>query len=139
MLVFNNTVVANGLGIRISGGHAGYTQAVIGNAVFSTQAVVARSMAGNIIDSYDSAATYLENPTGRPGELDLHPRPGKLTQAPVDTSLLKYFQAWNLDFNAGRRDPRVRGAYSDGAKDSDWRPGYQRIELNGLDSRTRNH
>ena len=139
ILVFNNTVVARGLGIRVSGGHPGYTQTVIGNAVFANKAVVARSVSGNIIDSYDSATRYLENPTGRLGELDLHPRPGKLTRTPVDLSSLKYFQAWDLDFNAGRRDPRARGAFSEGAKASDWRPGYQRIKTSRPDSQTLAH
>lgn len=119
--VFGNTIVASGSGIRVSGG-AGYTQHVIGNAVFAATPISGGTQAANATGSYASASTFLNNPTGALGQLDLFPKAGALRGAAPDTSLIMGFAAWNQDFNGSPRDWTFRGAYSGEGTNPGWLP-----------------
>jgi hypothetical protein len=109
--VFLNTVVAAGAGIKVSGGSSSYVQKVIGNAVFASTPIAANDQEGNITDSYQAASSYLANPMGAIGELDLYPKPGKLTGTPINTIWLQNFIDWDRDFNGDMRQDNFRGAY----------------------------
>ncbi len=123
--IFGNTIVASGSGIRVSGG-AGYTQQVIGNAVFASTPISGGAQTANVTGAYRSASSYLNNPTGAPGQLDLFPKSSALRGTAPDTSSLAGFTAWDRDFNGNPRDWTYRGAYSGEGTNPGWLP---RIEV----------
>lgn len=120
--VFNNTIVASGTGISVSGGDSRYRQLVIGNAVFATNPIKAASQCDNITGGYVSANRYLNNAVGEPGDLDLYPQSGRLSAFPTDSSAIDIFTDWDLDFNGDKRDGSFRGAYSGSGRNSGWQP-----------------
>jgi hypothetical protein len=128
--IFNNTVVANGTGIRVSGGHAAYEQKVIGNAVFAGTPVSADDQTDNITDASANAADYLVDPvgspTGSPSQLDLYPLPGALTGSPLDSSSFNTFQDWDRGFNSETHDGTFRGAYAGEGANPGWLPKLER-------------
>ncbi len=135
--VFNNTVVASSLGIRVSGGDAAQ-QKVIGNAVFAATPINApgQSQADNVTDSFANAGNYLVNPTGSPSQLDLYPLVGTLTGSALDTSSYQTFQDWDRDFNSNQHNGTFRGAYSGEGINPGWLPKLERkplgnIQING--------
>jgi hypothetical protein len=110
--VFNNTVVARNGGIVIRGGSSAHQQKVIGNAVFAGDPISATDQSFNITDTYASASTYLNNPAGSLGSLDLFPKVGRLSGSRIDASSFSAFLDYNRDYN-GNPDPGMfRGAYS---------------------------
>jgi hypothetical protein len=119
--VFGNTIVASGSGIRVSGG-SGYTQYVIGNAVFAATPISGGTQAANATGSYAGASAFLNNPTGALGQLDLFPKAGALRGAAPDTSSIVGFAAWDRDFNGNPRDWTFRGAYSGEGSNPGWLP-----------------
>ncbi|MCK6428258.1 MAG: hypothetical protein L6Q72_04140, partial [Burkholderiaceae bacterium] len=119
--VFGNTIVASGSGIRVSGG-SGYTQYVIGNAVFAATPISGGTQAANATGSYAGASAFLNNPTGALGQLDLFPKAGALRGAAPDTSSIVGFAAWDRDFNGNPRDWTFRGAYSGEGTNPGWLP-----------------
>ena len=62
--VFNNTVVAHGLGIAVRGGDPDFVQRVTANAVFAAIPLMGGKAADNITHSYALAGKYLNNPFG---------------------------------------------------------------------------
>jgi hypothetical protein len=118
--VFQNTVVAAGSGILISGGNPNFTQRIIGNAVFASSPLQGPNKIANITAPYASAHLYVNDPYGPIGELDLYPLPGMLTGALIDTSALSAYTDWNRDFNASVRDQSFRGAYSGEGSNPGW-------------------
>lgn len=121
--VFNNTVIAAGTGIRISGGATGYKQIATGNAVFAGTPISAAVQRGNVLDSYASAGKYVNRPTGPLGLLDLFPKVGSLRGAPIDASSLNTFLDWNRDFNGNVSNASdVRGAYGGEGVNPGWTP-----------------
>jgi hypothetical protein len=131
--VFNNTVVANGTGISVTGGDSGFEQKVIGNAAFANTPINAADTADNITDSYANAVGYLVNPggspTGSPTQLDLYPKAGMLAGSPIDSASFNVFQDWNLDFNRDTHDGTFRGAYAGSGANSGWLPKLERKPL----------
>ncbi len=126
--IFNNTVVAGGSGISVSGGAAGYAQRVSGNAVFAAGTAISVSgshatASQNVTDTRDNASLYLNNPTAALGALDLYPRTTALQQGALDMSGLDAFPDWDHDFNCARRHSRSRGAYSGYENNAGWRVG----------------
>jgi hypothetical protein len=126
IFVFQNTVVAAGSGIRVSGGASGYPQQVIGNAVFASVPISGGDQRDNVTDSRERAAAYLGKPTAVPGALDLYPRSGQLVSGAMDTTALQGFRDWNRDFNGTAYDARFRGAYSGAGINPGWLP---RVEI----------
>ncbi len=112
--VLFNTVVAQGLGIGLSGAAAGFDQRVRYNAVFASTPLQVRSGVeeGNTVASESEATTYLADPTGAPGDgLDLHPLPGQLT-ATIDLASLPDLLESRFDFDARPRTGMYVGAYA---------------------------
>jgi len=128
--IFNNTVVAGGTGIRVTGGDPGFQQKVIGNAVFAATPISAADQSANITDSFGNAGNYLVNPggspTGTPSQLDLYPLAGTLTGPPLDTTSYQTFQDWDRDFNGLQHDGTFRGAYHGEGTNPGWLPQLAR-------------
>lgn len=139
--IFHNTVVRAGganttsAAISVSGGAAGYTQHVLGNAVFAGSGAPSdtisvsgsgASAAQNATDSQANASVHLNNPFGVVGTtLDLFPKTGsalmRQARAPVDLTGLDAFPDWNRDFNLNARAAMVRGAYGGEGTNPGWR------------------
>jgi len=124
--VFNNTILAAGTGISVSGGQAGTTQRVVGNAVFASTPISTSGadaqQADNVMDSFDNAGAYLVNPTGALGSLDLFPKTGQLVRPALSTSGLEGFASYDQDFNGRARSWTIRGAYGAEGANPGWRP-----------------
>ena len=119
--IFGNTIVAAVRGISVSANPA-YTQQVLGNAIFAATPMTATNASGNVTDTYANAASYLTNPFGAIGSLDLFPKVGTLRGAVLDTTSASALTDWSLDFNGKTRDWSFRGAYSGEGNNPGWLP-----------------
>jgi len=72
--LFNNTVVANGDGIRLLGPVGDYLRLVRDNVVFAEHDA-SRAYSGNLTGSYQDAQKYLVNPRAGPGKLNAQLKP----------------------------------------------------------------
>jgi hypothetical protein len=124
--IFNNTIVASKTGISVSGGQAGTTQRVQGNAVFAATPIAISgadaAQSDNATDSFASAAKYLKNPTGMLGSLDLFPKPGRLSGDAMSTMGITGYRDYDRDFNGTPRSWTIRGAYSGQGANPGWKP-----------------
>ena len=120
--IFNNTVVATGTGIRITGGATGYTQKVIANAVFASTPINAADQQANIGNSYGNAGSYLTAPFAALGVLDLYPLLEVLKGSVVPTADISGFTDWDKDFNGIAHTGVFRGAYSGEGVNPGWLP-----------------
>jgi hypothetical protein len=122
--VFNNTIVATGEGILISGASTAYPQRVTANAVFAGTPISGGQQSGNFTAPYSAAGQYLNNPAGTlsAGTLDLYPLSGKLQGTAVDLSFLTGLLDASLDFNGLSRLATFRGAYSGDGANPGWQP-----------------
>jgi hypothetical protein len=119
--VFNNTVVASGTGISITGADPAYTQRVVGNAVFAATPLTGGQQSGNVTGTYTAASTYLNNPTAALGSgLDLYPKTGQLQGTAIDYSVFSGLTDWDRDFNGRSRIATYRGAYSGDGVNPGW-------------------
>jgi hypothetical protein len=119
--IFNNTVIAVGNGIRIAGGESGYTQRVVGNAVFAGTPLTGGQWSNNVTGSVAQASTYLNNPTANLGAgLDLYPKSGQLQGTAIDYTPFTAFLDYNRDFNGSSRINTYRGAYSGDGVNPGW-------------------
>ncbi len=119
--VLHNTVVAAGGGIRVSGAASGYTQAIVGNASFAATPVSGPNQADNITGSFAGAATYLNDPTGAVGALDLYPKSGQLLGAAISLAPFATLTDYNKDFNGTLRTGIHRGAYEGSGVNPGWK------------------
>lgn len=126
--VFNNTVVARDLGIRISSGQTENKQTVVANAVFATTPIQGGQASSNTTGNYAAASANLAKPFAAPGSgLDLYPRAGKLRGSAVNTSTYRnQFTDWNRDFNGAIHDNTYRGAYAGQGPNPGWLPRIAR-------------
>jgi hypothetical protein len=124
--IFHNTIVASGSGIRVSGGAAGYTQRVVGNAVFAASPITGGEQRDNVTGSLASAASHLANPTGPLGQLDLYPLRSALEGSPIDRRSLQGYAEWNRDYNRSPHPETFRGAYGGAGMNPGWKP---RLEI----------
>ena len=124
--IFNNTVIALDKGISVSGGQAGTTQRVLGNAVFASAPISVSgadaSASDNVTGAQSAAATFLTNPTGALGVLDLFPKAGQLSGTPLGTTGLTSYTDYDRDFNGAARNWSMRGAYSGQGANPGWKP-----------------
>jgi hypothetical protein len=124
--IFNNTVVALDKGISVSGGQAGTTQRVTANAVFAGTPISVSgadaTASDNVTSSQSSASTYLNNPTGALGALDLFPKAGQLSGTSLATTGLTGYVDYDRDFNGAGRNWSMRGAYSGQGVNPGWKP-----------------
>jgi hypothetical protein len=123
--IFHNTVVAGAQGIALGGGAPGYSQRVMGNAVFAGGAPLLLSGAearafDNVLEVRSRAADFLNDPFAGLGGLDLFPRPGTLAGAPLILTGLEGCPDADRDFNGLPRDPAFRGAYSGEGRNPGW-------------------
>lgn len=120
--VFNNTILASGTGIRVTGGLAGHVQEVAGNAVFAGSPIQADNQRSNVSDSLANAGDALRAPSTPLGTLDLRPREGALDGPAIDHSAHEGFLDWDRDFDGMPIRARQRGAYRPSGKVR-WKPG----------------
>jgi hypothetical protein len=126
--IFDNTVLADGDGIVVSGGALGTTQIVRGNVVYAGSGSGLRasgagaSTTQNVVGARADASSTLTAPDAAVGAMDLYPQAGALRDAPLNSSGLDSFPDWNLDFNGNPRDSSVRGAYGSTGTNPGWRP-----------------
>jgi hypothetical protein len=121
--IFNNTVIAAGNGIRISGADTAYTQRVTGNAVFAGTPLTGGQQSNNVAGTYAQASTYLNNPMAALGAgLDLYPKSGQLQGAAIDYTPFTAFLDYDRDFNSRPRIATYRGAYSGDGVNPGWTP-----------------
>ena len=124
--IFSNTIVSRDTGISVSGGLAGTTQRVAGNAVFAGSPISVSgadaAQTNNITGSQASASAALNNPTGALGVLDLHPKAEQLQGVVLDTTDLSAYTAWDRDFNGTEQVWLTRGAYSGSGTNPGWLP-----------------
>ncbi len=124
--VFDNTVVARDSGIRVIGGAAGYTQEVIGNAVFAGSPIRAAYRRNNVTVPYAAAGDFLNRMSGALGRRDWFPRSGMLTGAAIDLRPFQAFTDYDRDFDGALRDGTHRGAYAGSGVNPGWIP---RLEI----------
>ncbi|MEA2489618.1 MAG: hypothetical protein QOH21_1410 [Acidobacteriota bacterium] len=121
--IFNNTVVATGNGIRISGADPAYPQRVVGNAVFAGTPLTGGQQSNNVTGTYSQASTYLNNPMAALGSgLDLFPKSGQLQGTAIDYSPFTGLLDYNRDFNGQSRVSTYRCAYSGSGVNPGWTP-----------------
>ncbi|HEX8281903.1 MAG TPA: hypothetical protein VF588_00890 [Pyrinomonadaceae bacterium] len=121
--IFNNTVLATGTGIYITGADTSYPQRVVGNAVFAGTPLSGGQQSNNVTGTYAAASTYLNNPMAALGAgLDLYPKTGQLQGTAIDYSAFTGFVDWDRDFNSRSRITTYRGAYSGDGVNPGWTP-----------------
>jgi hypothetical protein len=121
--IFDNTVIAPGTGIYITGADPAYTQRVVGNAVFAATPLSGGQQSNNVTGSYTAASTYLNNPMAALGSgLDLYPKTGQLQGTVIDYSVFSGLLEWDRDFNSRPRVATYRGAYSGDGVNPGWTP-----------------
>lgn len=121
--IFNNTVVAPGTGIYITGADPAYPQRVVGNAVFAATPLSGGQQSNNVTGSYAAASTYLNNPMAALGAgLDLYPKTGQLQGTAIDYTAFNGLLEWDRDFNSRSRVTTYRGAYSGDGVNPGWTP-----------------
>jgi hypothetical protein len=122
--IFNNTIVASGEGILVTGASTAYPQRVYNNAVFAGAPIKGGLQSGNITGTYAAAAQFLNNPGGTlaAGTLDLYPLSGKLQATAASLSFVTGLLDANVDFNGLSRLDTFRGAYSGDGVNPGWQP-----------------
>ena len=118
--VFQNTVVAAGRGIYVTGGNTSFVQRIVGNAVFASPAIQGPNQSDNVTNGYGSAHLYVNDPYGAIGQLDLYPLVGALTGTAINTGNFTSYTDWSLDFNGTSRNETFRGAYSGAGTNPGW-------------------
>jgi parallel beta helix pectate lyase-like protein len=120
VLIYHNTVVASGDGIRVTGGAPGTTQRIVGNAVYARVPVMGPNAADNVTGAYLAAAAGLNSPTAALGALNLFPRSGALMGPAMDLSSFRDFVDGTKDFNGRPRTGAHRGAYEGDGMNPGW-------------------
>ena len=124
---FQNTVVAAGVGLHVSSGHASYSQELTGNASFAGSPLTGGTQTDNTVDTEANAGSYLVSPFDAPGAgLDLYPMVGGGLDLSVDTGGLSFWEDWNLDFNGNPRSTDFRGAYAGSGTNPGWTLALER-------------
>lgn len=121
--IYNNTVYVSGEGIAIFGADPGYTQEIVGNAVFAGTPLQGGDQRDNVTAAYNQAATYVNAPGTTPGALDFYPRAGGgLEGGAIDLSAFAGHLEWDRDFNGTLKTRTYRGAYSGSGSNPGWAP-----------------
>jgi len=124
--VFNNTVVAKGAGIQVTGGSTQFTQEVTANAVFASPAISGGVQQANVTAAYSARSSFLTNPAGAPGVLDLYPLAGMLIGPPAPAGSINTYANWDRDWNDRVNDGTHRGAYAGSGSNPGWLPVLSR-------------
>ena len=110
--VLHNTVLATNIGIRVSGGDPAHAQRVMANAVFASTPIVGGEQNANRTGLLADAAEHLVEPLAPLGQLDLAPKPGKMTTPPLGFKPQALIPDLNRDFEGRIYDFPVAGAYA---------------------------
>jgi hypothetical protein len=110
--IFNNTIVAKGIGIAIRNGDPRFRQVTFGNAVFASYPIIGGERWNNFASHYATAETYLRAPFAAPPELDLRPRPASLMDNTLSLFDAENFSASKEDFAGNPREAAYLGAYA---------------------------
>ena len=108
--VFNNTIVAAGVGISVRGVETGFKQYVGGNAVFASRPLDVGAADANFVASRDRARAYLVAPDGPTAVLDLMPRGEGLNADDDLPAALRQLPGAQADFLGSPRTTPVFGA-----------------------------
>ena len=109
--IFLNTVIASGRGISVTGGDAGFVQAVRWNVVYGGTGIRGDDVVEeNVSGTLEDARAALTMPSGALGTLDLHPVEGALEQT-IDLAPVAGYLDHGLDFD-GLVRAEVAGAYA---------------------------
>ncbi|MGE0314065.1 MAG: hypothetical protein AB7P21_20845 [Lautropia sp.] len=123
--IFGNTIIAAGIGVRVSGSNPGHVQRVEKNAVFAATPVTAADQADNTTASLVEAGNTLASPVNDLTRFDASPRPGALTANGVAPTGIGAYGYATIDFDMRARDWQVRGAYAAESVEPKWRPGLE--------------
>jgi hypothetical protein len=118
--IFHNTVVALDNGIRVTGGAAGFTQRIFGNASYAGVPISGPNQSNNVTGTYNDALANLVAPHAQPGTLSVFPKAGKLSGTAIDLTPLAAFTDGNRDFNGDTRAGMYRGAYEGEGANGGW-------------------
>jgi len=126
--IFFNTVLARDKGIVIQAakGTPAFQQTATGNAVFAEIPVTGGNQVYNTVGQLNDAVMFLQQPSGRLGELDLRPRQGRLQGPPIEIDGLSKYENWHRDFDGDQHDLTTRGAYGTDNTSPGWRPLLER-------------
>jgi hypothetical protein len=125
VVVYHNTVVASGNGIRVSGGDAAFTQRIIGNAAFAATPIAGPNQEHNFTGSYAASANELNAPFAAIGSLDLFPKSGRLAGGALDLSRFAQYTDGTRDFNGRTRAGAFLGAYEGSGANDGWHLALQ--------------
>lgn len=132
LFIFNNSILADSLGIGIEELDSNKTVFIAGNLVLAENQLHEEASGYhqlNVFDQLEKANEYLINPVLEPGLMDLRPK-ASLKQSLLDPNIFSDFKDANLDFDGNPRDWHYRGAYT-GFYSLMWIPSLQnRPELN---------
>jgi|SRR5581483_2858097 len=124
--IYNNTIYTEGQGIRF-GSRAQLSDAVVGNIVFGRSPISGPILmrSGNIEDSFENAAKYLNAPSFADGPLDFYPRIGQCQGKPLDLKDFHEDADNTADFNgtpkaAAKGAIVFRGAYAGEGMNRGW-------------------
>ncbi|MCA9643950.1 MAG: right-handed parallel beta-helix repeat-containing protein, partial [Myxococcales bacterium] len=124
--VFFNTIVTNGVGLRISGGDSAFTQQAFGNASFGRQPFSVGTAQDNVEGTLAEAAqVFVGANTLDLSTLDLHPQGNALVGASIPTSAMPSGVDASHDFDEVTRDFTRRGAYAGAPPSGAWKPSLE--------------
>lgn len=118
--IAQNTVVANGSGIRVTGGATGTVQRIVGNAVFAASPISGPNATDNITGTRADAVDHLVAPLAAIGSLSLFPKPGSLSGSTIDLGAFGAFTEFDRDFDGQVRSGSRRGAYEGEGSNPGW-------------------
>ncbi|MEQ8275169.1 MAG: MYXO-CTERM sorting domain-containing protein [Deltaproteobacteria bacterium] len=119
--VFSNTVVVAGTGVGIFGADGSFTQTVMGNAVFGSQAFNGGGQrTANVTGSVGEAAGMLVAPNGALGTLNVFPSGAGLRTSGIDLSRFSAMTDYDRDFDGRPRDSSQAGAYGTAGSAAGW-------------------
>jgi hypothetical protein len=121
VIVYDNTVVATGLGLHISGGDTAYSQRLIANVSFAGSPISGPNQMSNVTGTYAAAADWLNAPFAAIGALDLFPKASRFGRAAVDLAAFRAFTDGTRDFNGRMHTGSRLSAYEGEGVNSGWR------------------
>ncbi len=120
--VYNNTVYAATVGIRVSGTMDQGVH-VRGNLVFADTGLsgTPTTQSDNLFLPVADAAQFVRNPTVQLGNMDFYPLPGTCTGSPLDLGPFAEDEDWDRDFNGTSKGGfTFRGAYAGEGENPGW-------------------
>ena len=110
IFVFQNTVLASGIGISVTGGEPGYRRYVGRNAVFAAEPIRGEPEGTNRVAALAQAERDLVLPFAEPVQSDFSPRGGALKSSASLPEDVRRFPDWDKDLQGLTRLGSVAGA-----------------------------